>query len=331
MPHVGGGGHVSGGGGGFHSFGGGSSSETTPRYDKHGNLHSSYYIRPGYYYHHHYIPYTYDGRRGIQNFAASILLFITAIVLIVFAVHNCLLKGKYNQEKLEDYGLEKYAEIYNEDSEYYEKNVLVTFVCYEDNSTYDYVCINGDKVNSYVDDAFGGDKSHFGHALIQNVRNANYQENIYTYLSQSLNEVLKEKLSYSPEVISFLGIDTNNVKNSQIINFTPYKITNGYNQLKESMNNFYNETKFNISFVIDTNDHVYSIDWKLFTLLSVGALFSVTIGIILIFKKRRMIQFIEQEIANGNGKQYFEGEYTYEEYESGTFEESIENKDLNEY
>ena len=79
MPHVGGGGHA-GGGGSFHSFGGSSSS--TPRYDNHGNLHSTYYVRPGFYYRSHYIPYTHSGRWSLYNFGSSIFLFITAIYVI---------------------------------------------------------------------------------------------------------------------------------------------------------------------------------------------------------------------------------------------------------
>ena len=204
MPHVGGGGHC--GGGGFHSFGGfhGSSSSHTPRFDKHGHMHSTYYIRPGFYYRCHYIPFSYRERRGIYFFASSIFLFITAIALAFFAGHLCTLKGQYDQGKLEDYGLEQYAEVYDSSSEHYEKNILVTFVEYKDYTAYDYVCINGDKVAMYVDALFGSTSSTFGKALTSNVSYSNYGDNLYSGLAAALNEV-NDKIDSTGGLWSFFS------------------------------------------------------------------------------------------------------------------------------
>ncbi|MBO7615507.1 MAG: hypothetical protein J6T15_07450 [Bacilli bacterium] len=336
MPHVGGGGHFSGGGGSFHSFGGNSSSSSAPRYDKHGRLHSTYYTRPGYYYHSHYIPYTYAERRGIQNFAASIFLFITAIVLVFFAVHTCSLKGEFDQEKLENYGLETYAEIYDEKSQYYESNVLVTIVDYKDNNSFDYVCINGDNVYWHVDMVFGGPNSSFGSEIKTNIPRRNYRDDIYLSLSKCVNNVVDTQFDVSDAVKKYFGVTKpDNVKNSKIINRTPYEITNGKSQLQESIDRFYDKTHCNLTFVIDTNENVYTIDWGLFGLLIAGTTICVVAGILLIIQKRHMIQIIEEEIANGNAEKYFEGEDTFEEYckehplddETDSFEKYASNTD----
>ncbi len=101
------------------------------------------------------------------------------------------------------------------------------------------------------------------------------------------------------------------------------------------MDTFYNLTNYNITFVIDTNENVYSVDWVLFTLLVTVSAISILAGVGLIISKKKQVTFIEEEIKNGNAKKYFEGEDTFEEYckehplddEIDPFEKYDSNKD----
>ena len=314
MPHVGGGGHFS-GGGGFHSFGGHSSSSSTPRFDKHGNLHSSYYIRPGFYYRCHYIPYGHRERRALYYYASSIFLFITAIALIFFAAHIVTLKGEYNESKIEDYGLEQYERVYDKHSNYYEKNILITFVDYENEQAYDYVCINGDEVDWIVDITFGSpDYSDFGRAMKQYMPSKNYRGSLYLNLAKCINQI-NEKFKPSG-YYSFISTrnSENNKKSVTVLNHTSHEYAYGKTYLTQAIDEFYSLTKYNIVFVIDTNENVYSVDWALFALLTSVSVISVLCGIGLIVQKRKNIEFLEEEIKNGNAEKYFEGEDTFEEY-----------------
>lgn len=130
MPHAGGGGHFHGGGhshsSGFHSH-----------HIATGN-HSSYrnYRRPGFYYRGRYVHYYSYGRRGLGCYVSAIFLFIIGFLFTCFSLTAIFSRGKYDENKLADYGLQQYSEIYNPDSQNYENNVLLVFVSYQDGEQY---------------------------------------------------------------------------------------------------------------------------------------------------------------------------------------------------
>ena len=319
MPHVGGGG--SSGGGGFSSFEG----DSKPRYDHQGRLHSPYYRRPGFYYQGHYVPYQKSQRRGIRTFLRFIVAIFMATVCALVAITIIINKGKYSKSDLQDYGLNQYEEIYDK-SNYstYEYNLLITFVTYDDNQRFDYVCINGDNLDVITDSSFGSDKSTFGKALLSSIPKEGYADNLYSYLATSLTAVISEGESLGSTNLFFTP-KTGSPTNSKIINKTSHNFSNGESELKTAINEFYNQRGYNISFLIENNEKVYSVDWWLFGSFVGASALLIYYGIYSIIKTNFAIKVVEKAIQKGKANKYFEGEDPFDVYfKENPLEDSME-------
>lgn len=308
MPHAGGGGHS--GGGGFHSSGSHNSSSSKPRYDNQGRLHSAYYIRPGFYYRTRYIPYTSKGRKSISNFAAAIIGFVVSIIFILLSVFVISCEGKYDDDRLESKSFELYSEVYDKNSSDYERNILITFVTYEDNHQFDYFCIIGDWIDSSVDWEFGDNNSTFGKTLINNVPSEYSPNDICKYLSISLNTVNEDVGNHTQYSSNNFG----KPNNSSILNKTSLDLTNGKSDLESSIDEFYKLTGDNITFVIDDNMNFYSVQWGIVIILIGLSAIMMVLGVVSIINKKKDIKHIENAIKNGEASKYYEGEDPFEEY-----------------
>ena len=308
MPHAGGGGHS--GGGGFHSSSSHNFSSSKPRYDNQGHLHSYYYVRPGFYYRSRYIPYGYRERRSISNFASALIIFVFSLIFIGLSIFVISSKGNYDEDRLESKSLDLYSDVYNEDSSDYERNVLITFIAYEDNQQFDYMCINGDHLDLMIDWEFGSNNSTFGKALLDSVPSEYKIDDICKYLSIGLNSVNEDIANHAHYSSNNYGA----ADNSSIINNLPINSQNGKTNLQSSINEFYKLTGNNITFIIEDNFSFYSIQWGIVILLfGLSAIFLVS-GVCLIITKKKDINHIEKAIANGEASKYYEGEDPFEVY-----------------
>ena len=84
----------------------------------------------------------------ISAMIAPIVIMLVAAVFLFASVTNAftaISEGgiiQYDEYKLQTYGMERYAEIFDE-SEGYEDNILLVFVVYEDHYDYNYIAILG--------------------------------------------------------------------------------------------------------------------------------------------------------------------------------------------
>lgn len=314
MPHVGGGGHF-GGGHSFHSSGfrGSGIHSSARRYDNHGHLHSHYYVRPGFYYRSRFVPYSREERESLINYIGAVFLFIIAFVLACVSFSIIGNKGEYSEDRLRRFALDQYEEVYDKSKFDYEKNILVTFVTYEDKSTYDYLCIIGDDVNSITWSCFYNNDADFCSALRSNLRKYNYSTSLYRAFSDSLDKA-NEYIGSFNLIYSDLGTHGSST-NSQIILDSKYKVSDSDKYLlMNKCDKFHSYHGYNISFVIVDNEKAYSIDWKAF--IVIWSLTGLTIfgGILSLVETKKRISFIENAIKNGEAKDYYEGEDPFEEY-----------------
>lgn len=297
MPHVGGGSH----GGGSHSSSSGTSS-SAPRYDNSGRLHSTYYIRPGFYTHGVYVPY--ERNKRYQTLIPSIIMYALSVLLIVISLIMCTNVGKFDEQKLEEYTLEQYGEIYKGAGSYYEENILVTIVAYEDNKQFDYISIVGDNVNPVIDGWFGNDKTLFGHALLTTVPYENYYGNLYSYLATSVT-ALHGEWKFNKTVIG-------NTEECHIVNKTTFGDIAGETELKAAEHQFYNETGIHISFLVADAKEVYKLDLMSVGIMSIITVVLLGVGTFTMVKQLKANKEINQAIKDGNAAKYFEGEDDFE-------------------
>lgn len=300
MPHVGGGSSS----GGFH-YGGSSSSSNgnVQRFDAYGNLHSKHYKKPGFYYGGCYVAYS-RCNRTINSLMNGIIMILVSFFIFGVAIFVYFSDNGRQTSKLEEYSLNKYSEIY-ENNDSYEYNILIDIVLYESETEIDYMPIVGDYIDRSVDEFFGNDNTLFGRKLITYLDSSdNKVLDIYSTLSKALDDVTKE--------IEFKHYK-NNTQQSKIINDTDFELAN-YDMLKNSAMNFYNTTGYQISFVMSKYDVVYKNSYVPVIIISAVAVLILGFSIFGIIKQYKAVKFITKEEKNGNGKKYFEGEVEFEKY-----------------
>ena len=292
MAHVGGGSNS----GGFHS--GGSSNGSTIKYDVYGNKHKDYYRGPGFYYHGIRVHYSNKGRTfyTIKNVILSVLVSI-----LFFCISFIILNNEKSDDKLEEYSLKEYNNIYNSN----ENNILIEIVAYDNLKELDYLPIVGDNVDKKVDNMFGNQKSYFGSIFYNNLNN--YDEkvsNLYEILSISLSNVngeLKEKYI------------TDNESNSKIYNHTSFNLGDD-KKLLDEMEEFYLITGYNISIDIINYNMVYTKNVFIFIVFITISIIILIISIFSLIKHIKAVKFINEEEKKGNLDKYFEGEIKFDEF-----------------
>mgnify|MGYP003293385859 CR=1 FL=1 len=300
MPHAGGGGSS----GGSHSSSSGVHS-SAPRYDHHGNLHSPYYVRPGFYFNRMYIPYESKKRKSAV-YGGSIFMVILSLVFLLLPIILFTSAGKYDGDRLEEYSLNKYAEVYNpKNSQSYEYNILVTIVAYETNDQFDYISIVGDNLVTAVDYAFGNKNTLFGEELLKDIPYENYYSNLYTYIAKAVDYVVDLMPS---------NCYSNNNETSKIVNETTFGPIDGEASLIAAEQKFYDKTGYHISFLIANNKEVYKLE-----ILPIIIMYAVSVGLLgfAIFgfiSGTKALKAVETSIKEGNPSKYFEGEDDFDTY-----------------
>lgn len=291
-----GGGHC-GGGGGFHS-----SRSSYPRYDKNGHLHSYHYFRPGYYYQRMYVPMSRRKRKStILGFVIGIIVSLVAMTALdIFFVWQ---KGHYSKSRLENYAIDRYYNVYREGSSSFEYNLMVTLVTYSDSNSYDYVTIVGDNVAQSVDEKFGNKKTEFGAKIASTIECGNNYKNLYKNLSDCIYYI-SDQINHT--------YYSHNYDSPAIRNETNFEITEYKDTLIQAQKYFYNKTGYQISVLIVPNTAVYTVNTEgiMIASSSFGTIILVlTIWLVCTLKAVTVIETAEKQ---GNAKQYFEGEDTYE-------------------
>jgi len=318
MPHAGGGGGSH--GGGFHSSSS-SGVRNTPRVDSYGRTHSQHYVRPGFYYHNTYVPYSRVGR--VRNsIGGHIVSIIVSIIVFIVGISAYKDSSSYSDSNLENYALDKYAEIYNQTSKDYECNILVTIVCYDDLEQFDYISIVGDDINFAVDNMFGNQNTVFGGSVASIVPSKNYYDNLYSYLSECVEAAT---LNVSRKYY------TENSTSSYVVNESHLGDISGINDLKNAEEDFYEASGYRISFLITDSSKAYQPNVMILVVtFLIGGVIAL-VSIIKIITTIKVVNFITQEEKNGNGGKYFEGEVNYETHQANHPIDQAYNYDPNEF
>lgn len=298
MPHVGGGSNS----GGFHSGGSHSGGSTSSiRRDIYGNDHSRYYIRPGFYFHMIYVPYSriHRGYNAVRGFITILILGLIFVGLGILSAFSNVFS-----QSLEEYSIERYEEIYDSNDSSYEYNVLIEVVIYDDLKELDYMPIVGDSLDKEVDEIFGNEKSLFGGKFAKGLEaKENKAEDLYAILANALSETNDTLTKKYYE---------DNTNTSKIVNRTEYDSGSDVELMLE-LNEFYMITGYNICIDVSTFNQAYPREYYgLFFMGAIG-LALIIYSLVYIGFAIRAVKKINEADKNGNLKEYYEGDISFEE------------------
>lgn len=294
MPHVGGGSSSS---GGFHSGGHSSGTKIAPRKDIYGNIHRSFYFRPGFYFQTIYVPYSRVHRTfyAIRGFITLILL---GIILIGFGISTSFIR--VTSQALVDYSIQRYKDIYSSS----EDELLIEIVAYDNLKEIDYLPIVGDNIHLDIDSMFGNQKSTFGGILFNELEQTEEKvTNIYSIVASSLTKT-------TATITKKYG--QNSINKSRVYNNTTYVLGDD-SSIKNALNEFYEVTGYSISLDISTFDQAYPRQYYMLIFLStLGGVF-IIYSIFRLIKALDAVKVINEADKNDDLEKYYEGEISFEE------------------
>lgn len=197
----------------------------------------------------------------------SILLIIVIAFLVIAFVSSSissLFNGgsiEYSEEKLQSYADSQYAEIFGENSDSYEDNVLLVFLVNDECNDFYTIAWVGDNVRSEINSLFGNESSAYGNAVFENI-DADY----YTYsLSQSLTSVIEQM----GNEIGSLGLESSfrsetSGKKSDSCLVNKSKLSLNETTIENALDSFTEKTGIPVAIVVDSisNSTVTSISWS---------------------------------------------------------------------
>jgi uncharacterized membrane protein len=260
MPGPGGGGHGGGfGGGGGHRGGGHGGGGHRGGGGFHGGPH----------YHHHWHgwwgPHFYGYGGGCLGMFMSFVFLPLILIGIAVIVFFSVVMGAFsaatsggeihyeNTDKLYAYEAEQYDAIFNSNQAGYEDGLMVVFLTYDNNQTFDYYCWNGNHVNKQIVNAI-----------------ANYTS-LGTYLDDNyyyrLGDSVAKFLSDTADSIDSLGVSsftcseqTHTQTQSKYINKTGISSVDNVD-LQTAIDKFTETTGITLAVVFEEADEVFGVDY----------------------------------------------------------------------
>ena len=208
-----------------------------------------------------------------------LLILLLAVVLIFTSITSAfttLSKGGetvFNSSKIEKYGMDKYAEIYDPTREGYEDNILVVLLVEtEDYCDYSFIGIVGNHVNSSVVNLFGNEQTALGRAIYGSMPD-NYANSLSLNLKSIISTLTQNvKNTYSSD--DFDCNEEHNLSRSKLVNYSAIPIDE--TTINTVLAKFTEETGITMSFVIDEQVDVYG------KTISPGTIIFALMGIALI-------------------------------------------------
>jgi hypothetical protein len=157
-----------------------------------------------------------------------------------------------NRDKLYAYESQQYDAIFNSAKEGYEDGLMVVFLTYDNNQTYDYYCWNGNHVNNQIVNAIS-DYNSLGTYL-----DDNYSYRLGYSYAQFLNDVTADIKDLG--VSSFSCSEEHTQTQSQYINYTEISSVKD-EDLQVALYEFTKTTGITLAVVFEDADEVFGVDY----------------------------------------------------------------------
>lgn len=276
-------------------------------------------------YHHHYHrpfgfwfwprPYYFGYGGGFFGGFFAMLLFpiiiliIAGVIFISSAVNafSALAGGgiiQYDENKFQSYADTKYTEIYGDTGAYLD-NIVIVFLTYEDNYSYNYIAWLGEHINSNVNYKFGADGTALGNAMSNSIAE-NYSYSLTSNLSSVIERMEAEVDAVGSQHYRGNCHDDRSACESKFINNTALSIIG--TEVQYSLESFTESTGIPISLIIEEAEAVFGRTMPASYIVSIIiSLIFIGVGIFLIVRIVRMRKGGGGRGGNNSGGYYNNG------------------------
>lgn len=202
----------------------------------------------------------------------------------------------YNEEGMQDYANDQYAQLFGGNNATYEDNVLIVMLTNEDLQTWYCIGWVGDNLATDVNNLFGNEKTALGKAMSASINSSNYKYSLGTNLAQVV-----ESLQSSIE-----NLKTNSVYRvekaeshpaGQVYNKSADGISFSEETVNAALKEFTEATDITMSIVVADSTEVFG------RTLGADAIIALIVGVILIVvavvKIYQYVKYRREEEAHG--------------------------------
>lgn len=252
MPGPGGGGHGGGGGRGG-SFGGGGHGGGFGGGGRGGGFGGGHPPRP------HRPPFMggwgwrprpYGGGGCLGGLLGMIFVPVVVILMIILLIVGSLglsdnvVIDNYDEGVFQEFAYDRYMQVFSAESDK-EDQILLVFVAYEDNYTFNYIALTGDHIDRKIDNMFGSDNATELGRLMNNSISEYYKYSLDSNLAQVIDS-LTEKVTALELESSFTCKTEHAAVRAELINETDLPLTSS--TVVDALKDFTEQT--GISFVV---------------------------------------------------------------------------------
>ena len=219
-----------------------------------------------------------------------IILIIAGVIFISSTVNafSALADGgiiQYDENKFQTYADTQYSEIYGDTGAYLD-NIVIVFLTYEDNYSYNYIAWLGEHINTNVNYKFGAEGTSLGYAMNGAIAE-NYSFSLTSNLSSVIERMETEVNAVGSQHYKGNCHDDRSACESKFINNTSLNIIGS--EIEDSLESFTASTGIPISLVVEEAEAVFGKTMPASYIVSIIiSLIFIGVGIFLIVRIVRM-------------------------------------------
>jgi len=262
----------------------------------------------GYHHHHHHHipfgfwfwprPYYYGYGYGGGFFGGFFAMLIFPIIILIIAgvifisstvnAFSALAGGgiiQYDENKFQGYADTKYTEFYGDTGAYLD-NIVIVFLTYEDNYSYNYIAWLGEHIATDVNYKFGAEGTSLGYAMSGAIAE-NYSYSLTSNLSSVIERMEAEVSALGSQHYRANCHDDRSACDSKFVNYTELNIIGS--EIEDSLESFTASTGIPISLVVEDAEDVFGKTMPASYIVSIIiSLIFIGVGIFLIVRIVRM-------------------------------------------
>lgn len=216
-----------------------------------------------------------------------IIVIIFFVIAFVFSSISSLFSGggaEYSEEKFQSYANSCYEELFGENPDSYEDNLLLVFLVNDECNDFNTIAWVGDNVRSEITNLFGNETTAYGDAVFSNIDSDYYAYSLSSSLAAVMKQMENEVTSLGLES-SFRSETSGPKSDSRLVNKS--KLSLNERTIESALDSFTEKTGIPVAIVVDSinNSTSTSVSWSnIYTVLGFVAF---TVFVVWLIKKSK--------------------------------------------